>query len=225
LTYSSFVIYFYSNGQGQEPVIQRNRSLPKEKKTMSSNDESEAQEGLGSAEQIAGLYRYAMVLSHNHFEAEGLVEETYAHAIKTINRGSATSDQKAKLFAILRNIWINGARKQRIRTQIVSTDPEAIIQADSGDSHTNSRAIYLGEIEVKMVGDAIGKLSVESRELILLREYENFSYREIADILNCPMGAVSVILGKARSRLRILLSPLDRAKPEHRYFVEYSDGN
>lgn len=186
---------------------------------MSSNYDGRAQKGVDGSEQIDGLYRYAMILSYDHFEAAELVEETYARFMKTVHRGSAPNDLKAKLFAILRNIWINGARKQRICNQIVDADLWAIIQAGRTESYDHSQAIDIDEAE--MVGAAIRLLSAESREIILLREYEDFSYREIADILNCPIDEVGLNLGRARSGLRVLLSRLDRMKPDHALVFRY----
>jgi RNA polymerase sigma-70 factor, ECF subfamily len=58
------------------------------------------------------------------------------------------------------------------------------------------------------VREAIRQLPEDAREIILLREYEDMSYREIADLLDCPLGTVMSRLGRARSRLRMLISQM-----------------
>jgi RNA polymerase sigma-70 factor (ECF subfamily) len=61
-------------------------------------------------------------------------------------------------------------------------------------------------LERNRVREAIQQLPAESREIILLREYEELSYQEIATILNCPAGTVMSRLARARAKLRALLS-------------------
>ncbi len=67
-------------------------------------------------------------------------------------------------------------------------------------------ALYVSKVEREQVREAIQQLPVEFREIILLREYEELSYQEIAVVLGCPPGTVMSRLGRARSRLRVLLS-------------------
>jgi RNA polymerase sigma-70 factor (ECF subfamily) len=82
----------------------------------------------------------------------------------------------------------------------------------SKDSHD----LYVSKLEAEQVRAAIQELPVDSREIILLREYEGLSYREIARVLDCPVGTVMSRLGRARARLRELLSPRLKAfdRPE-----------
>jgi RNA polymerase sigma-70 factor (ECF subfamily) len=61
-------------------------------------------------------------------------------------------------------------------------------------------------LDQEQVRQAISQLPPEFREIILLREFEELSYQEIADVLNCPIGTVMSRLGRARSKLRLLLS-------------------
>jgi RNA polymerase sigma-70 factor (ECF subfamily) len=68
------------------------------------------------------------------------------------------------------------------------------------------QALYISKIEREVVREAIQQLSEEFREIIVLREYEDLSYQEIANILGCPAGTVMSRLGRARSKLRSLLS-------------------
>jgi RNA polymerase sigma-70 factor (ECF subfamily) len=155
---------------------------------------------LGS-EYIDGLYSYALVLTHNHAEAEDLVQETYVRAIPAVGRLRPESNIKAWLFKILRNVWFNQLRKRR-------SDPE--LEGGSVDNLVNpgkdSFEIYAGQVDVRRVRAAIDQLSLEFREVILLREFEELSYQEIASLLDCPPGTVMSRLARARSKLRVLLS-------------------
>jgi RNA polymerase sigma-70 factor (ECF subfamily) len=70
----------------------------------------------------------------------------------------------------------------------------------------NSHDLYVSKMEAEQVRAAIQQLPVEFREIILLREYEDLSYLEIASVLDCPVGTVMSRLGRARAKLRGLLS-------------------
>src|ERR1700742_1201863 len=162
---------------------------------------------LGS-EHIDGLYSYALVLTHNHAEAEDLVQETYVRAIPAIGRLRPDSNIKAWLFKILRNIWFNQLRKRRSEPQMIQTDEEGASLDNLVNPGQNSYEIYAGEVERKKVRAAIQELSLESREIIILREFEELSYQEIANLLGCPQGTVMSRLARARSKLRTLLADI-----------------
>jgi RNA polymerase sigma-70 factor (ECF subfamily) len=67
-------------------------------------------------------------------------------------------------------------------------------------------ALYVSKVEREQVREAIQQLSEEFREIIVLREYGELSYQELASVLGCPAGTVMSRLGRARSKLRLLLS-------------------
>jgi RNA polymerase sigma-70 factor, ECF subfamily len=159
-----------------------------------------------SSEYMNGLYGYAMVLTHNHDEAEDLVQETYVRAIPAMGRLRPESNVKAWLFEILRNIWFNQLRKRRSEPQMVPTDEEGGSLDNLVNPGQNSYEIYAGEVERRRVRAAIQELSLESREIIVLREFEELSYQEIASLLGCPQGTVMSRLARARSKLRVLLA-------------------
>ena len=68
---------------------------------------------------------------------------------------------------------------------------------------------YVGKTERERVREAIQQLSSELREIILLREFEELTYQEIANLLGCPIGTVMSRLARARSKLRTLVSVSD----------------
>ena len=166
-------------------------------------------------EHVDGLYGYALVLSGNRTEAEDLVQETFLRAIRAMERLRPDSNVKSWLFTILRNIWLNEVRHRRTAPEIVELDMKGDGSNQAVDAAKDPLAAYLSQIEREQVRTAIQQLVVEFREIILLREYEELSYQDIATMLKCPVGTVMSRLARARSKLRDLLPPtLLRARPE-----------
>ncbi len=157
-------------------------------------------------EYLHGLYSYALVLSRNQADAEDLVQETYIHAMKAMGGLRAGSNIKSWFFTILRNIWLDQLRKGRSGPHIVETNLDESLANGMGEPSENSYDLQVSTMERERVRAAIQMLPVEFREIIVLREYEQLSYEEIGSIVGCPAGTVMSRLGKARSKLRILLS-------------------
>jgi RNA polymerase sigma-70 factor (ECF subfamily) len=155
-------------------------------------------------EHIDGLYSYAFVLTRNRHEAEDLVQETYVRAIGAMGRLRTDSNVKSWLFTILRNIWFNQLRQRRT-AKLVALDGEEGAM-DIAETAKDPYAIYVSKVEHQEVREAIQQLPADFREIILLREFEELSYQEIATILGCPAGTVMSRLARARAKLRMLLS-------------------
>jgi RNA polymerase sigma-70 factor (ECF subfamily) len=170
---------------------------------LESNSSSPAE--VVGLEHIDSLYSYALVLTRNRTDAEDLVQETYVRALKAMVRLKAESNVKSWLFTILRNIWLNQLRHRRTAPQLVEMDLDGSTDGISVEASHNPHAIYVSEMERNLVCGAIQRLPPAFREVILLREYEELSYQEIATILECPIGTVMSRLARARSKLRILL--------------------
>jgi RNA polymerase sigma-70 factor (ECF subfamily) len=155
-------------------------------------------------EHIDGLYSYALVLTRNRSEAEDLVQETYVRAIGAMGRLRNGSNVKSWSFTILRNIWFNRLRQQRTAKRVAMDGDESAM--DIAETTKDPYALYVSKMEHEQVRAAIQQLPVEFREIILLREFEELSYQEIATILDCPAGTVMSRLARARAKLRTLLS-------------------
>jgi RNA polymerase sigma-70 factor (ECF subfamily) len=183
---------------------------------MSCEQEVDVHADLLASEYINGLYGYAMVLTRNHTEAEDLVQETYVRAIPAMGRLRPDSNIKGWLFKILRNIWLNQIRKRRNSPLILQPDMEGGSVDDMVDPAKNSYEIYASKMEGGRVRAAIQELPLEFREVILLREFEELSYQEIASLLGCPQGTVMSRLARARSKLRILLSSTSTGREQAR---------
>jgi RNA polymerase sigma-70 factor (ECF subfamily) len=173
---------------------------------MSWNDDGAGHPDETGLEHLDGLYSYALILTRNHAEAEDLVQETYVRAIPAMGRLRADSNTKGWLFTILRNIWLNQLRKRRNGPQMIETDVGDSIADSIVEPSKDSHDLYVSKLEAEQVRAAIQELPEDFREIILLREYEDLSYQEIASVLDCPVGTVMSRLGRARAKLRVLLS-------------------
>jgi RNA polymerase sigma-70 factor (ECF subfamily) len=169
---------------------------------------SEKNQLLGQAlnELSDGLYGYAMVLSRDRTEAEDLVQETCVRAIQAKENLRSDSNVKGWLFTILRNIWLNRLRRRQATPKMVELDMDESAAQIAVEASKDPYALYVSKVEREQVREAIQRLSKEFREVIVLREYGDLSYQEIASVLGCPAGTVMSRLGRARSKLRSLLS-------------------
>jgi RNA polymerase sigma-70 factor (ECF subfamily) len=150
------------------------------------------------------LFRYAMALSRDRADAEDLVQETYARALKAMSRLRPGSNLKVWMFTILKNVWRNGLRKQNTGPRIVELADEGNVPDDGGV--TDPHSLYVSGVEREQVRSAIRKLPVDYREIIILREYDGLSYDEIAGLLSLRPGTVMSRLARARAKLREFLS-------------------
>jgi RNA polymerase sigma-70 factor (ECF subfamily) len=157
-----------------------------------------------------GLYGYAMVLTRNATVAADLVQETYVRAMDSMGRLREDSDTKAWLYRILRSIRLNQVRQQRTRSRLIADENTAdLVMEAAKDPH----ALHVSKLGVEQVREAIMRLPLEFREIILLREYGELSYQEIATLLDCSPGTVMSRMATARSKLRTLLPTTGRSSP------------
>ena len=119
---------------------------------------------------------------------------------------------KSWLFTILRNIWLNQLRHEhRNAPEIVDLEiHESLLRTWLAETSKDPHAQYASKIEQERLRNAIAQLPAEFREIIILREYEELSYQEIAAILHCPASVVPASL-RARSKLRLLFSVNDQS--------------
>lgn len=168
-------------------------------------DRSPNNPGFGQAalEHIDALYGYAMALTRDTTEAEDLVQDTYLRAASALNRPDSNSNLKGWLFVIMRNAWLNQLRHRNSGPRFVDFDST---EKPIDEVHDSPHVVYLRKLEREQVRAAIESLPDAYREIVVLRDIEGFTYQEIAMVLECPAGTVMSRLGRARGKLRKLLS-------------------
>ncbi len=154
---------------------------------------------------LDGLYGFAMSLTRNPTEAEDLVQDTYLKAALAEHKPEPGNNLKAWLFTIMRNLWLNRLRHRRSGPEFIDIESEEILEPYVSDPMADPQVVLLRQAEVDAVRTAIKRLAFPQREVLLLRDIEGFSYKEIADILACPAGTIMSRLARARERLKCLL--------------------
>jgi RNA polymerase sigma-70 factor (ECF subfamily) len=143
------------------------------------------------------LYNFAHWLTQNREEAEDLVQETYAKALKGFASYQPGTNFRAWMYRILRNTFLTS------RTGLKSFEPlddseEAVVASDE----RTPESLLLQRLDQELVRRAIDGLPVAYREALLLCEVEEMSYQEIATMLGIPIGTVMSRLSRARRALR-----------------------
>src|SRR5262245_27563451 len=143
------------------------------------------------------LWRYGLVLSRDPVTAEDLVQATCLRALERSSQFAIGTKLDRWLFAILRSIWINQLRAQRIRTGHGLVDPEQFLVTDGAE-----------QIETNILAGQVLKRTLElpeaKRETLLLVYVEGLTYQEAADVLDVPIGTVMSRLAEARLKLSVL---------------------
>ena len=145
------------------------------------------------------LYNFAHWLTQDKSEAEDLVQETFAKALRGFSGFQAGTNFRAWIFRILRNTFLTS----RTGLKTAGQGEEELDSLASVDP--SPEAILIGKADRSMVRQALQELSVPFREILLLCEVEEMAYEEIAQVLAIPIGTVMSRLYRARRALRVLL--------------------
>ncbi|BBL72762.1 RNA polymerase sigma factor [Methylogaea oryzae] len=159
------------------------------------------------------LYRYARALSRHPQDAEDLVQETYSRALRAGIPDRPAEQLKAWLLAILRNAWLNTLRQRRRGPEWVGLDNDQAALHPTPE-HDPQMAL-IASLERDALRRAVQTLPLTQREVVMLRDFEGLSYREIAAILGCPAGTVMSRLARARNQLKAQLEPRDGRPAQH----------
>jgi RNA polymerase sigma-70 factor (ECF subfamily) len=157
---------------------------------------------------LDAAYNLARWLMRNESDAEDLVQEAYLRAFNHF-AGFRGGDGRAWLLTIVRNSCFDRLKQKGSRGQYTDFD-EAV--HSGGQQSSNAEAVLILQERAELVTDSLAELPAEYREVLVLRELEQLSYREIADIAGIPLGTVMSRLSRARQRLQ--LSLLARAEQE-----------
>ncbi len=160
------------------------------------------------------LYSAALRMTRNPQDAEDLVQDTFAKAFSAFHQFKPGTNLKAWLYRILTNTYINSYRKAQRQPKQVSDEVEDW-QIAAAEAHTSS-GMKSAEMEAlerlpdSDVKEALQELSDDFRFTVYLADVEGFPYREIADIMDVPVGTVMSRLHRGRRQLRDLLADYAR---------------
>ena len=146
------------------------------------------------------LYNFARWLTQDTSEAEDLVQETYAKALRGFPTFQAGTNFRAWIYRILRNSFLNS--RTGLKT-MVPIDEEDEVAIASGSETPES--LLIAQADRRTMQQALERLPLHFREVLLLCEVEEMSYQEIAEALAVPIGTVMSRLFRARKNLRTLL--------------------
>lgn len=153
---------------------------------------------------LDGLYGYAMTLTRDPTKAEDLVQETYTQAAPHVGELEEGSNLKGWLFTIMRNLWLKELRHARRGPEFVAFDDDSIA-GRVFDATDDPEILYERIWEREEIRLALEHLPNNHCEIIVLRDIEGFSYKELAELLDCPVGTIMSRLARARANLKRLL--------------------
>jgi RNA polymerase sigma-70 factor (ECF subfamily) len=166
-------------------------------------------------EYMDSLYSTALRLTRNTQEAEDLVQDTYLRAYRFFDKFTEGTNFKAWIFKILTNTFINKYRKKvktphQVRLEKVEFGLENEEESDQQHEWTGYDEEKYAELFDDDIKSALVQLSDEFRMVILLADVEQFSYKEIAEIIDRPIGTVMSRLFRGRKMLQKMLEKYAR---------------
>jgi len=153
---------------------------------------------------FARLYNFAHWLTQDRSEAEDLVQETYLKALKGFASFQQGTNFRAWIYQILRNAFLT-SRTGLKSGMTVFLDDEENASGEPASEETPETAL-LASADRQAIENALERLPLKFREIVLLCDVEDMSYREIAQTLSIPMGTVMSRLARARRAMRELLA-------------------
>ncbi|AMP04757.1 sigma-70 family RNA polymerase sigma factor [Collimonas pratensis] len=160
---------------------------------------------------LNSAFNLACWLTHNHQDAEDVVQEAYLRAFRFFD-GFHGEDGRAWLLTIVRNTFYSWYQERQKLRQETAFD-EQLHQAGAGDSvgqmppDNNPEALLISKDSERQLQQALQALPLEFREVMVMRELEELSYKQIAGIVGIPIGTVMSRLGRGRKLLAAILAP------------------
>ena len=161
---------------------------------------------------MAALYAAALRMTRNPSDAEDLVQETYLRAYRGFSGFREGTNLKAWLYRILTNTFINQYRAKKRRPDQVDLDDvedfyifRRLGGLEAADAERTAETEALESMPDAEVKQALESIPEQFRMAVILADIEGFSYKEIADILDVPIGTVMSRIHRGRRQLQKLL--------------------
>ncbi len=151
-------------------------------------------------QHINDLYRTALRLTRSRIDADDLVQETYMQAWKSFDQYEPGTNCRAWLYKILFNKYDHHRRKMITRAKYVTEADELVFELSPGTEPVPE------SLTDREVINALNALPEHYRSVVLLADVHEFDYKEVAEILQIPIGTVMSRLSRARTRLRQALA-------------------
>ena len=150
---------------------------------------------------LDAAYNLARWLTRDARDAEDVVQEAFLRALRHFNSFKG-GDARPWLLAIVRNTYYTWRKHNRM------PEEEALLDEDKhpvADDSSDPELLLLREADRQLIQNALRQLPKEFLEVIVLREFEELSYKQIAEVIQIPCGTVMSRLARARKRLVLLL--------------------
>jgi RNA polymerase sigma-70 factor (ECF subfamily) len=158
---------------------------------------------------LDAAYNLARWLMRNEDDAQDMVQEAYLRALRFFG-GFHGTDARAWLLTIVRNTCYTWLKRNK-SAELLGDFEEVVLTKESDEP--DPEATHVLKVRAQLVNEAIEKLPIEFREVVILRELEELSYKEIAEITAIPIGTVMSRLSRARKRLLVGLRGIARVEP------------
>lgn len=166
---------------------------------------------------LDSLYGFAVVLTGNSDDAHDLVQDAYLRAFRFYPRYEHIANYKAWLFTLTKNLFINRYHQRAREISLADLDiidddryeSAAAIVLSARDRH--ARGLFRQDFE-----SALAAMPEKLRVAVLLKDVEGFDYKEIAEIMGCPLGTVMSRLSRGRNLLKRALSDYWNARESGR---------
>jgi RNA polymerase sigma-70 factor (ECF subfamily) len=161
--------------------------------------------------QLSAAYTLARYLTRNGSDAEDVVQDAVLRAMKYFSgfRGEGGRDSRAWLLTIVRNTAYTWKQRQHASGSATEFD-ETLHSEAIADAHPD--AALAGNTVRATVAEAVDRLAPEFREVIVLRELEGLSYKEISEVVGVPIGTIMSRLSRARRSLQEVLIASDKER-------------
>lgn len=151
---------------------------------------------------LSSAYNLARWLTRNEHDAEDIVQEAFLKALRSFDTFILGRDARAWLLTIVRNSCRTWYRQNRLHSMAVEFD---IDSQPSATAWSDPEAVLMEDVNSQLIREAMADLPFEYQEVLILRELEELSYKEIAQITEIPLGTVMSRLSRARRELYVRL--------------------